>query len=98
MPEKLYIALIIIMALSGILQAQDTTVSQTVNKDSLAVVEMPDTLSSTPDSFEADSTKKIEKIEVVRRKFKYREQVGTALGMMAFIALILTTVQSWNPD
>lgn len=97
MPEKLYIALIIIMALSGIVQAQDT-VSQTVNKDSLAVVETPDTLSSTPDSFEADSTKKIEKIEVVRRKFKYREQVGTALGMMAFIALILTTVQSWNPD
>ena len=97
MPGRLYITLIITLALLGILQAQDT-VSKTVSKDSLAVIEMPDTLSTTPDSFEADSTKKIEKIEVVRRKFKYREQVGTALGMMAFIAIILTTVQSWNPD
>jgi hypothetical protein len=51
-----------------------------------------------PDSLDAASPKKIEKIKVVRRKFKYREQVGVALGMMAFIALILTTVQSWNPE
>ena len=97
MPEKICIALIIIMALFGISQAQDT-LSQEVSKDSLPVVELPDSLITAPDSFEADSTKKIEKIGVVRRKFKYREQVGTALGMMAFIAIILTTVQSWNPD
>ena len=97
MPKMVYIVLIIIVALSGIVRAQDTT-SQLESKDSLAVIEMPDTLSTTPDSFEADSTKKIEKIKVVRRRFKYREQVGTALGMMAFIAIVLTTVQSWNPD
>ena len=50
------------------------------------------------DSLDAAATKKIEKIKVVRRKFKYREQIGVALGMMAFIAIILTTVQSWNPE
>ena len=97
MPEKLYVVVVIIVALSGILRAQDT-IPLTVNKDSLAAVELSGTLSSKPDSLEADSTKKIEKVPVVRRKFKYREQVGTALGMMVFIAIILTTVQSWNPD
>jgi hypothetical protein len=38
------------------------------------------------------------KIELVRRNFNYRYQIGAALGMMLFIALIFTTVQNWNPD
>ena len=61
--------------------------------DSAAVV-APDQ----PDSLDTAAPKKIEKIKVVRRKFNYREQVGVALGMMAFIAIILSSVQSWNPE
>jgi hypothetical protein len=38
-----------------------------------------------------------QKLTVVRHNFKYREQIGLALGMMAFIALIMTSTQSWNP-
>jgi len=37
-------------------------------------------------------------IKVVRRRYKYREQVKLALFMMGFIALILTATQNWNPD
>lgn len=39
----------------------------------------------------------LSKIDVVRRDFTYRRQVGMALGMMAFLALIFTTTQNWNP-
>ncbi|MBD3317641.1 MAG: hypothetical protein GF344_17770 [Chitinivibrionales bacterium] len=38
------------------------------------------------------------KLKVVERNFSYRRQVGMALGMMAFLALIFTTTQGWNPD
>jgi hypothetical protein len=38
------------------------------------------------------------KLDVVDRDFRYRRQVGMALGMMAFLALIFTTTQNWNPD
>ncbi len=61
--------------------------------DSAAVV-----AAGLPDSLDAGTPGKIEKIKVVRRKFRYGEQVGAALGMMAFLAIIFTTAQQWNPD
>ncbi len=70
---------------------------QTVQVDSVTVAEKADSLSVQPKP-EIPEEEKIEKIGVVRHEFKYRQQVGTALGMMAFIAIILTSVQSWNPD
>lgn len=39
-----------------------------------------------------------EKIKIIRRDFKYRDQVGAALGTMVFITIILTTIQAWNPN
>ncbi len=63
-------------------------ITDTTGSDSLSLPQLP---------AESD-IKKTEKINIVRRNFKYRYQVGTALGMMAFIAFILTTAQSWNPD
>jgi hypothetical protein len=80
----------------GVLGAQEDS-TQIDKKEPLTITERPDTLFKT-DTLATDTTKQIEKIKVVRRRFKYREQVGTALGMMAFIAIILTTVQSWNPE
>ncbi len=70
---------------------------QIVPMDSVTVAEKADSLSVLPKP-EIPEEEKIEKIDVVRHEFKYRQQVGTALGMMAFIVIILTSVQSWNPD
>lgn len=38
-----------------------------------------------------------EKIKIVKRKIDYRNFVILAIGMMAFVALILGTTQAWNP-
>jgi hypothetical protein len=38
------------------------------------------------------------KVKIIKRQSNYREQVGLALGMMAFIAFIMTATQTWNPD
>jgi hypothetical protein len=37
------------------------------------------------------------KIQLVKRKFNYREQIGMAIAMMAFMTLIITTTDTWNP-
>lgn len=77
--------------------SRDSTAQATISDDSLAVIGEEDTLTG-PGIQQDDSAQKTEKIKVVRRNLKYRDQIGTALGMMAFIAIILTTVQNWNPD
>lgn len=68
--------------------AQDDSVYTAEKSDTLATITMPP----------KPSEEKVEKIHRVRRDFNYRQQVSTALAMMGFIAIILTTVQSWNPD
>jgi hypothetical protein len=37
------------------------------------------------------------KIEIVKRDINPRKYIILAVGMMVFLALILTTVQTWNP-
>jgi hypothetical protein len=37
------------------------------------------------------------KIKIVKRKIDYRNFVILAIGMMVYVALILTTTQAWNP-
>ncbi len=37
------------------------------------------------------------KIKIVKRKVDYGKFVVLAIGTMAFIALIITTAQAWNP-
>jgi hypothetical protein len=41
--------------------------------------------------------KSARKLTVVKRDFTYRQQIGVALTLMAFIAFMMTTAQSWNP-
>lgn len=72
----------------------DTSTQVTTQIDSTTVVSVKDTLSTVLEPVK----EKTDKIDVVRHDFKFREQVGAALGMMAFIAIILTSVQNWNPD
>ena len=41
--------------------------------------------------------KTVRKLKPVQRTYHYREQIGIALAMMGFIALIFTTMQNMNP-
>ena len=43
------------------------------------------------------ATASVEKIKLRKRHFNYRQQVGLAVGMMAFIVVMMTTAQSLNP-
>jgi len=96
MVKNMYLVMTVLFLFCGISGAQEGF-SQIDEEEMPAITESPETLLK-PDSTAIDTTTQIEKIKVVRRRFKYRAQVGTALGMMAFIAIILTTVQSWNPE
>jgi len=40
---------------------------------------------------------KKKKSKLIKRTFDSRQQVSLGIGMMIFIALIMTTAQSWNP-
>ena len=67
--------------------------------DTLAVADTADTVQPPPDttSFaQADTGPK--KLKIIRRAYNYREQLGLALGMMAFVLVIFTTAQNWNPE
>lgn len=55
--------------------------------DSLRSRERPESVRNRP-----------EQIKVVKRTFKYKRQIGLALGMMAFVALMMTSAQTWNPE
>ena len=50
---------------------------------------------TTQDSLRLKSARKL---TVVKREFSYAQQIGIALGFMAFIAFMMTTAQSWNPQ
>jgi hypothetical protein len=59
----------------------------------------PDTLRS--DSLRGDSLSTVafdkNKIKIIKRNIDARKYIMLAVGMMVFLALILTTVQTWNP-
>ena len=65
--------------------------------DTSASVAVTDTLPG-PHQVAIDSVdQKKEKTKLVKRTFDSRQQVSLGIGMMVFIALIMTTAQSWNP-
>lgn len=83
----------------------DTSVSVAVT-DTLDIAESADTSASVavtdtlpdPHQVAIDSVdQKKEKTKLVKRTFDSRQQVTLGIGMMVFIALIMTTAQSWNP-
>ncbi len=67
---------------------QDTT-TVTGQKDSLSVSDLLN---------QENEQEKQRKIKVQRKRYNFRNQVGSAVGMMIFVAIILFTVQNWNPD
>lgn len=99
MNKILFSSLSLMMCLffQGFAQWQEPATAVAVYpKDSAAANTSRDTTASLQ-SVSPDTTSN-RKIELVRRNFNYRYQIGAALGMMLFIALIFTTVQNWNPD
>jgi|GEM_PF-2628148 hypothetical protein len=59
------------------------------------------------DSIAADSAKRaadtlsrvdLGKIKIVKKKIDYGKFVALAIGTMVFVALFITTAQSWNPS
>jgi hypothetical protein len=62
--------------------------------DSAAVL-WPDSLQAL--SRDSLSTRPGAEIKVVRRSYKYKEQLRLALFMMAFVAVALTASQEFNP-
>jgi len=40
----------------------------------------------------------VRKLRIIKRKVNYREQIFVALGVMAFVAVMMTTTQAWNPN
>ncbi|HEX3020643.1 MAG TPA: hypothetical protein VHP36_10095 [Chitinispirillaceae bacterium] len=86
--------------LKSTVPAVDSITADTLPKPQQTV----DTLSNTAvtDTFPqpqqvAKPTEKKEKTKLVKRNFNSRQQVGLGIGMMIFIAVIMTTAQSWNP-
>jgi hypothetical protein len=61
--------------------------------DSSMVIEKPDSVAEY-----VVEKKGPKKLKLVQRGYSYRQQIGLAVGMMAFVAVIFTTSQNWNPD
>ena len=45
----------------------------------------------------AVSGQRLESFKLIKRSLDYKEQMTIAIWMMAFIALMITTSQAWNP-
>jgi hypothetical protein len=74
--------------------------AQLINNDSTAATQnsayqLPDT--SGIHAKDTASVQSSTKLVVVKRDFKYREQIGIALAMMAFVVLMMTTSETFNP-
>jgi hypothetical protein len=65
--------------------------------DSVAVADTTDTLAQGQTAAAAGTQTGPKKLKIVRRNYEYRRQLGMALAMMAFVALIFTSTQNWNP-
>ncbi len=89
----------------------DTTLAEpldSVDTESLldTLTALPDTSATPPDTAvlsrrpeePAATTEESQKIQLIKRDFRFGEQIGIAVGMMAFVAFMMITAQSWNPN
>lgn len=80
----------------GIRPPLDTTVP--AEEDTVFVSDTTDTLADAQQQMQSAQRGGPQKLKIIRRTYNYRRQLGLALGMMAFVAVIFTTTQNWNPD
>ncbi|MDO5576726.1 MAG: hypothetical protein Q4F84_06570 [Fibrobacter sp.] len=45
-----------------------------------------------------DKSDETKKLKLTKHEYGKRNRIGLAIGMMAFLAVIMTTSQQWNPD
>lgn len=89
------LVLLLCVALPGASPVADTGAS---GIDTLAVAGEPHhTAGGVHDGHRKHTDERVTGLKPVRRDFNYRRQVGLALFMMGFAALMITTAQSWNP-
>jgi len=91
----------------GVLPVDSTLSFETIIEDSLSsnILDLENSKEENLSvNIAADTTniknmeiKENDKPKVIKKKFNYRRQVGTALAMMAFIGIILSLGSSLNP-
>ncbi|KMQ51780.1 hypothetical protein CHISP_1276 [Chitinispirillum alkaliphilum] len=86
------IFLIVPLILIGVFltEAHETANTDETQAESIYVDSLQN-IGEIPDSLEQD------RISIVRREYDHKRQVWLAVGMMAFLALIISSAQSWNP-
>lgn len=45
-----------------------------------------------------EKTDEVKKLKLAKHDYGKRNRIGLAIGMMAFLAIIMATSQQWNPD
>ena len=87
--KKILLLIVVSISLGYTQEVSDSVTidsAQAVQSDSLTVV----------DSVGVEKSEKRIKPQI--RTYDHRTQVLLAAGMMAFIAIVLSTAQAWNPD
>lgn len=74
--------------------AQDTLVQSAPAEPADTGLSIPEIPDSIPGSTSSPSHKKL---GLIKRDYDYKKQVWLAAGMMAFMALVITSAQTWNP-
>jgi hypothetical protein len=86
--------LLILLVLAVCLSAPAQTVQDTARARQDTPQRSVDSLSASPG---LSGQLLAQKIKIIKKEIDYSTSVKLALGMMAFIAVILFTSQSWNP-
>ena len=86
----LFISIILIIAAHSSAQSSNSSFERFTVGDSIAPAAI-DTAAIAKKAVNAD-------LKIVKRSINYDEQITLAVGMLAFVAIILTTTQAWNPN
>lgn len=74
------------------------TVSAHLPDSAIADTAAADTVSRLQGDADPAAKSGVKKISLIKRNYRYRQQVFLATGMMAFVAVMMLTSQSWNPE
>ena len=85
---------LIVLVLAVYFSASAQPLQDTARVHQGATQRVADSLSVNPGQ---SSQLQAQKIKIIKKEIDYATSIKLALGMMAFIAVILFTTQSWNP-
>ena len=86
----LFITIMLLLAANAAAQSSNTTFERFTVGDSIAPAAI-DSAAIAKKAVNAD-------LKIIKRSINYDEQIALAVGMLAFVAIILTTTQAWNPN